>query len=215
MIKFTFERDGSLLAELAKRGADPRPVLKAWGAYLRAGGKAMVEKGAFAPWAASTVAKYAATGTASVTAQGKVRSSYAAKLDTTLKRRGNTDARAALASLVAGDRTTKTDNRAVNRLRRRLEKADKAIESGKAVNIGKRKTERHTMLGKLRQAFRSAVVGNGVTVTNMVGYSKVHNEGGSVGNGATVPERRFLSISQAASSELADMVLNYLLRGKA
>lgn len=212
-VKYTLDRDGNLLRDIADRARELRPVLRQWGAYLRAGGKAKIAAGDFAPWAPSTIAKYAATGTASVTAQGKVRSSAAKKLDQALRRSGNEDARQALRTLLAGGTAT-TNNRAVNRLRRRLDAAKKKIDSGGEVNIGKRKIERTKLLGKLANAFVAKVQSAAVVVENAVKWSRVHNEGGRVGNDATVPERRFLSISADASRELADIALRWLVGGK-
>lgn len=212
-VKFTLDRDGSLLHDIAGRARELRPVLRQWGAYLRAGGKAKIAAGDFAPWAPATVAKYATTGTAAVTAQGKVRSSVAKKLDQALRRSGNEDARQALRTLLAGGTPT-TSNRAVNRLRRRLDAAKKKLDGGGEVNIGKRKIERTKLLGKLANAFTARLQSAAVVVENAVKWSRVHNEGGRVGNGATVPERRFLGISDEARRELADIALRWLVGGK-
>jgi phage gpG-like protein len=212
-VKFTLDRDGSLLRDIADRARELRPVLRQWGAYLRAGGKAKIAAGDFAPWAASTMAKYAATGTAAVTKQGKVRSSVAKKLDQALRRSGNEDARQALRTLLAGGTPT-TSNRAVNRLRRRLDAAKKKLDSGGEVNVGKRKIERTKLLGKLANAFSARLQSAAVVVENAVKWSKVHNEGGRVGNGTTVPERRFLGISDDARRELADIALRWIVGGK-
>lgn len=212
-VKYTLDRDGNLLRDIADRARELRPVLKQWGAYLRAGGKAKIAAGDFAPWAPSTIAKYAGTGTGVITKQGTIRSSAAKKLDQALKRHGNEDARQALRTLLAGGSPT-TTNRAVNRLRRRLDAAKKKLDSGGEVNIGQRKIERTTLLGKMANAFVAKIQGGAVYVANVVAWSRVHNEGGRVGNGATVPERRFLSISADASRELADIALRWLVGGK-
>jgi len=102
----------------------------------------------------------------------------------------------------------------VNRLRRRLDAAKKKLDGGGEVNIGKRKIERTKLLGKLANAFTARLQTAAVVVENAVKWSRVHNEGGRVGNGATVPERRFLGISDEARRELADIALRWIVGGK-
>ena len=213
--KFTLVREGSLLADIASRAKDARPVLKQWGAYLKAGAKqAFIEKAP--PLAPSTLAKQASTGTSAVTQQAKVRASYARSLDTALRRKGSTEAREDLRRLLGGDLSKGGSNRAVDRLRRRLLTARKAKAAGMRIATGKTKAEKTKGVrgGSMGRAFAAIIRGLGVIVQNTAKYSKVHDEGGRVGNGAVLPAWGFMFISAKARAELAEIALNWLLRGK-
>lgn len=211
--RFTLIRDGSMLQDIASRAKDARPVLKQWGAFLKAGAKKAFKEKA-PPLAASTIKKNAATGTSSVTAAGKVRASYAANLDRALKRKGNEDARAALRQLLAGNLQARSYNRSVDRLRRRLQAAQAAKEIGVAVAIGKRKGEKSSERGgKMANAFKAIIRGVRVVVENAARYSKVHDEGGAVGNGAVLPAWNFMEITASARQQLADIALRWLVEG--
>lgn len=213
--KFTLVREGSLLADIAARAKDARPVLKQWGAYLKAGAKqAFVDKAP--PLAPSTLAKQAHTGTSAVTQQAKVRVSYARKLDATLRRKGSGDAREALRRVLSGDLSTGSANRTVDRLRRRLQTAQKAKAAGMRIATGKTQAEKSKGVrgGSMGRAFRAMIRGLGVIVENSAKYSKVHDEGGRVGNGAVLPAWGFMFISGKAREAMAEIALNWLLRGK-
>ena len=54
----------------------------------------------------------------------------------------------------------------------------------------------------------------GVIVQNTAKYSKVHDEGGRVGNGAVLPAWGFMFISAKARADLAEIALDWILRGK-
>jgi hypothetical protein len=139
--KFTLVREGTLLADIAARAKDARPVLKQWGAYLKAGAKqAFIDKAP--PLAPSTLAKQASTGTSAVTQQAKIRASYARSLDTALRRKGSTEAREDLRRLLSGDLSKGGGNRAVDRLRRRLLTAKKAKTAGMRLATGKTQLEK-------------------------------------------------------------------------
>lgn len=213
--KFTLVREGTLLADIAARAKDARPVLKQWGAYLKAGAKqAFIDK---APLLApSTLAKQATTGTSAVTQQAKVRASYARSLDTALRRKGSTEAREDLRRLLSGDMSKGGGNRAVDRLRRRLLTAEKAKVAGMRLATGKTQLEKSKGIrgGKMGGAFRVLFRGLSVIVQNSAKYSAVHNRGGRVGNGAVLPAWEFMFISAKAKADLAEIALNWILRGK-
>ena len=217
--KFTLLREGDVFRQLAERARDAKPVLRQWGAYLRAAARAKIEAGeGMPPLAASTAAKYAAQGTAAVTQQGKVRSSYARQLDQKLRRKGSDDARAELRRLLSGGSREKgaavSGNRTVDRLRRRLQTAAAAKQIGARVATGKTKLERHKLLGAVAGAFKVVAKGVRVVVENQVKYSGVLSAGGSVGNGAQLPERDFTSISDRARQVLAEIALRWIVGGK-
>jgi len=213
--KFTLVREGTLLADIAARAKDARPVLKQWGAYLKAGAKqAFIDKAP--PLAPSTLAKQATTGTSAVTQQAKVRASYARSLDTALRRKGSTEAREDLRRLLSGDLSKGGGNRAVDRLRRRLLTAKKAKAAGMRLATGKTQLEKSKGVrgGKMGGAFRALIQRLGVIVENTAKFSRVHDEGGRVGNGAVLPAWGFMFISAKARAEMAEIALNWLLRGK-
>jgi len=213
--KFTLIREGTLLADIAARAKDARPVLKQWGAYLKAGAKqAFIDKAP--PLAPSTLAKQASTGTSAVTQQAKVRASYARSLDTALRRKGSTEAREDLRRLLSGDLSKGGGNRAVDRLRRRLLTAKKAKAAGMRLATGKTSLEKSKGIrgGKMGGAFRALIQRLGVIVENTAKFSRVHDEGGRVGNGAVLPAWGFMFISAKARAEMAEIALNWLLRGK-
>lgn len=213
--KFTLVREGTLLADIAARAKDARPVLKQWGAYLKAGAKqAFIDKAP--PLAPSTLAKQATTGTSAVTQQAKVRASYARSLDTALRRKGSTEAREDLRRLLSGDLSKGGGNRAVDRLRRRLLTAKKAKGAGMRLATGKTRLEKSKGIrgGKMGGAFRALIQRLGVIVENTAKFSRVHDEGGRVGNGAVLPAWGFMFISAKARAEMAEIALNWILRGK-
>lgn len=212
--RFTLTRDRRLFAEIVARARQTRPVLRQWGALIKAAVRKQFKEKA-PPRAASTEAKRAATGTSSVTAAGKVRSSYAANLDRTLKRKGNEDARAALRELRAGNLNARSYNRTVDRLRRRLQAAQAAKEIGAKVAIGKRQSERNQDRGgKMAGAFKAIIKGFAVRVENAARYSKVHDEGGRVGNGAVLPSWNFAEITAGTRAALADVAVQWLTEGR-
>jgi hypothetical protein len=213
--KFTLVREGTLLADIAARAKDARPVLKQWGAYLKAGAKqAFIDKAP--PLAPSTLAKQASTGTSAVTQQAKIRASYARSLDMALRRKGGTEAREDLRRLLSGDLSKGGGNRAVDRLRRRLLTAKKAKAAGMRLATGKTQLEKSKGIrgGKMGGAFRALIQRLGVIVENTAKFSRVHDEGGRVGNGAVLPAWGFMFISAKARAEMAEIALNWLLRGK-
>lgn len=217
MVKFSLVRDeaSALFAEIQERARETRPVLRQWGAFLKAGAQAAFVRKA-PPKAASTLAKEAKTGTSAVTAEGKVRAAYARQLDQKLKRKGSVEARAELRQLLAGNLGRGgSGNRAVDRLRRRLQAAQAAKSIGAKLAIGKRKGEKATGRGgKMGGAFRVFIEGLRVRVRNMARYSEVHDEGGKVGNGATLPPWNFMEITDSGAEKLADIALAWLLEGK-
>jgi hypothetical protein len=214
---FTLVRSGSLLEEIAKRAKETKPVLRQWGAYLRAGARSATEAGTgMAPWAKSTAEKYAHTYSGKITAQAKVRKSYAAKLDKVLRRKGNEDARRELRRVLSGDTSGKVAwNSTVNRLQRHLKKAQAAKAAGGKVALGKAKSEKHKLMGKAAGAFKVSLETFRVLVTNMIEYSGVLFGGGRVGHGAVLPDRSAaLAISASAREALGKMVTDWLVKGK-
>lgn len=212
-VKFTLVREGSLLSDIAERAKDAKPVLKQWGALLKAAAKRQMADLA-PPLAASTLYKQQHTGTGSLTRQANVRASYAKRLDQTLKRKGAEEARADLRKLLSGDRGS-SGNKTVASLRRRLERAKRGRDMGLRVATGKTQAERTGGVrgGKMIRAWRAVARGLAVAVENLVPFSGVHDEGGRVGNGATLPAWGFTEIPERVRSELARIALDWIMKG--
>ena len=103
-------------------------------------------------------------------------------------------------------------NKTVAALQRKLERAKQQLAKGGSVNIGKRKAEKHKLLGSLGRAFSVKASSSQATVTNNVPFSGVLLEGGTVGNGAWLPARRYLEVSSDVRRRLADITLEHFLR---
>lgn len=74
------------------------------------------------------------------------------------------------------------------------------------------RSERSTrLLGGLYDSLHLAVEAKLVKVFSGPRWSGVHNEGGTAGNGATIPERRFLQITSADVHFVVEMFRHYLL----
>lgn len=215
-VRFRVVKDeaGPLFEEIAARAGEAKPPLRRMGALMKAGVvKAMKAKAP--PKAAATVEKEAKTGTSSVTAQGKVRAEYARRLAETFRRRGDVDAQQALGRVMTGDLETKTGNRTVDRLRRRLQAAQAAKEIGATVAIGKRKSERNAPRGGKMLGANKVVLGRlSVKVQNAVRFSAAHDEGATVGHGAKLPPWHFMEIDAAGAEMLAGIALDWILEGK-
>ena len=169
--------------------------------------------------------------TSKVTAWGGVRESYATKLESYLRvqgAKGSTTAAADLAELRrlrAGgkvDRDAKgkkvaawNGSKAVDRLRRGLARAQDQRAKGKRATVGgdRRRSEGHKLLGSVARQITWNVEGNRVTTMSRVPWSDVHNKGGAVGNGATVPEREFLYLEPGDLAEMNKIALQHLMNG--
>jgi len=210
----TVKRSGSLLKLLAERAANPQGLLKQFGAFIRAEAQDRIASGeGMAPWADSTRRKYEAEGTGAITSRARVRLSYARKLSTYLKRTGAEDAREQLRKLYRGGRVEETTSKPIERLQKRLDRARKTKAKGGAVNVGKTKAERRSVLGQLVKTFSSKLrTKTRIAVVNYAGFSAVQNDGGQVGNGSTLPSRKFLEVTERARRWMAQKTIDYLLR---
>lgn len=215
MLRLKWKRTGDTFKKIKERAKEANPILRQWAAVLKAEAKEQFADRA-PPLAASTKYKLEHQGTGAITAAGKARQSYADQLDRKLKRSGNTAAREDLLAVLRGVRNKSTlasDNKAVDRLRRRLVAAEAARAGGKAIATGKKKIQGHVRGGKMARAFKGMVRGSRAVVENAVKFSKVHDTGGSVGNNATLPAWNFTEITQAVRDRLASIALNFWLGG--
>ena len=196
---------------IEERASDWKPVLRRWTGYLK--GQAKKKFKVLKPLSPKTIKRYSRNRTAKVTKAGKVRVGYARKLRSYLRRQGKDEGsalNATLEQLRAGDLSVNTSgNRALARLQKQLQKA----ATGKVVGGDKRKIDNHQILGKLAGALVGSVQGDTAKVENAVGFSKVQNEGGPVGNKAVLPARTTLSIESKDPKVLAEIVVDHLLRG--
>jgi len=201
-----------LLAKLQEAARNTDELMMRMGSYVRAVSVEKIDSGdGLAPWAESTKKKYESTGTSKITASGRVRASVAKKLDQTFRRKGNDEARRELRAVLGGS-SIKPKNRTVGALQRKLERAKQQLAKGKAVNIGAKKAEKHKLLGSLGRAFSVKSTATLATIINNVPFSGVLQEGGTVGNGARLPERRFLEVSSEVRRRLANITLDHFLR---
>jgi len=213
---------------IAKRAGDTAGLLRRWGGYFRA--KAHDRADAAEGWpglSAATREKLEQTRTSSVTVAGEIRKSYGSKLDGYLKlqqSKGTPSAAADIAELrrLRGGGRVERDakgkkaaawagSKAIDRLRKRLAKAQDQRAKGKRASVGgdKRKIAKHRLLGSVARQIVWNVEGSRVTTLSRVPWSGVHNEGGSVGNGATVPKRNFLRIDASDTLELSKIALEH------
>jgi phage gpG-like protein len=201
-----------LLAKLQEAARNTDELMMRMGSYVRAVAVEKIDSGeGLAPWAESTKKKYESTGTSKITASGRVRASVAKKLDQTFRRKGNDEARRELRAVLGGS-SVKPKNKTVAALQRKLERAKQQLAKGGSVNIGKRKAEKHKLLGSLGRAFSVKASATLATVINNVPFSGVLLTGGTVGNGARLPERRFLEVSSEVRRRLANITLDHFLR---
>lgn len=213
-LKWRLKRSGNTFGKLKERAKEANPILRRWLGILKAEAKEQFADRA-PPLAPATVARYSGLGTASVTAVAKVRQSYAKQLDRKLS--GDETARQDLLAVLRGVRnkaSLDSDNKTVDRLRRRLVAAEAARAGGRAIATGKKKIQGHVRGGKMARAFKGRLRGNRAVVENAVKFSKIHDTGGTVGNGASLPAWNFTEITQAVRDRLAAVALNFWLGKK-
>lgn len=211
-VKFSLAMEDPItFRKIEDNARDWKPVLKRWTGFLKSQSKKKYDS--LAPLAQSTLRKYAHTRTSKVTKAGRVRVSYARNLKRALKRQGKDGGAsliATLSQLRAGDLDVSTfQSKALGRLQRALVKA----QTGKVVGGNKRKIQGHKILGKLIGALVGSINGDTARVENAARYSKVINEGGTVGNGAVLPARTTLSIEQSDTRVLGEIVVDHMLNG--
>ncbi len=219
---------------IARRAGDTKGLLHAWGGHLRKEALKRAEKAeGWAPLSEAYQLKLQQTRTSSVTQLGALRKGYASKLEGYLRgqeKKGVATAPADLAELrrlrsVVGaviDRDQKGKkaaawggSKAVDRVRKRLAKAEDQRAKGKRATVGgdKRKAERHKLLGSVARQIVFNVVDSATSVKTLsrVPWSKVHNEGGAVGNGASVPARVFLRLDATDMAKLSKIAEDHFM----
>lgn len=211
------------LALLLRNAEEVKPLLRRWAGYLRKKAKERAQGVTSPPLAESTVKKYLQARGPLITRQGTVRQAQARRIAQALAARRDRSSRAELERLVqlapqlasgqagARDRAAapagKTFDRSVERVRKAL-LARRTKRRAKPKDPG----GRH-LLGKLITAWKAFVNPRSAAVANMVSWSAIHNEGGTAGNGAPIPARLKLEITQEDIAELEKIVLEHITGG--
>lgn len=217
-----------MLGGVEARARDSKGILRRWMGYMRKKAKDRFAELGGPPLAPSTQRRYEQTRTSSVTAHGEVRKSYAQNLERyyrvkhrdketrQLTDRGR-ELVAELRRLSAGGNpsrsTLEAEDKAIARLRQRLEKAQ---TTRRRVGGDRRKSDKHQLLGRLRTSLEGFTTALSAILRNRVPWSGVHNEGGTAGHRASIPQRTTLQILAEDVAELAKIEVQHLLgiRGK-
>ncbi len=69
------------------------------------------------------------------------------------------------------------------------------------------------MLGRLPRAWKSTVTEDGLQMRNMVRWSRAHDEGAVVGNGARLPRRQFAFLGSDFVNGASDIYVRHVMRG--
>lgn len=195
---------------LVRALTDLRPPLRAFGAYLRAKfkGRFDAEGPGWPPLAQSTGHELIHRFTGKVTAAGRLReTSRLKRLRAQLQRdvrKERLDARVLTAfelatrstgggALGAAVRLYVGSQRYAGELRRIAKALDRAHE-GKRGRSARAITRHRRLLGKLRSTIKARLEDGGLRVGSFIEWAGVHNEGGPVGHGATVPARTFAEL---------------------
>ena len=213
-VKFKFNSKGTVFEDLVANAKRPKAILAEWGKLLKDEAKELMTDRA-PPLAPSTIKKQQHQGTAPITAQGNARASYAKGLDTLLKRKG-INATAELRRLASGDTSRSSKGiKVIDRLRRKVERAKLVKAKGGKIDIGKKTIERTggERGGKFRKAWTRVYEGLSVIVVNAWDKSGIHDTGGKVGNGATLPNWNFTEIRQKVRDQMSILAIDWLLRG--
>ncbi len=205
---------------LLRNAEQTKPLLRRWAGYLRKKARERAQAATSPPLAESTVRKYLQARGPLVTRMGTVRQAQARRIAQALSARKKWDSRAELERLVqlapdvaagkAGARerlqaaSGQPFDRSVERVRKAL-----AAQKTKRRKRPKDPGGRH-LLGKLVTAWKAFVNPRSAAVANMVDWSAIHNEGGTAGNGANIPARLGLEITQEDVDELVKIVLQHL-----
>lgn len=208
--------------------ADLQPPLRSFGAYLRAKfkGRFDAQGPGWPPLAQSTGHELIHRYTGRVTAAGRLReTSRLKRLRAQLQRdvrKERLDARVLTAfelatrstggaALGAAIRLHVATQRYAGELRNTAKALDRAHE-GKRTRQARAITRHHQLLGKLRSTIKARLEGSGIRIGSFVPWAGVHNEGGPVGHGATVPARTFAELEDEDVDVFAKLLLDRSIR---
>jgi phage gpG-like protein len=103
--------------------------------------------------------------------------------------------------------TKRSKLNAAEKLQVKLQKLSDMTHAERSAKLGKnRNIKKHKMLGKLASSINSTIKGSTLTVYSKVPWAGVHNDGGTAGHGARIPERTFLTLEDADLEVLAELV---------
>lgn len=209
---------------------DLRQPLRAFGAYLRAKFKAhfAAEGPGWAPLAQSTAHRMIHSYTGRITQGGRLRETPTLKrLRGQLKRdvvAGRVDIAAfwALSSATrstGGGRLGEAIRFHIHGKSRKYEGALKRLagdlnraHDGKQRKQKRAITKHSHLLGKLASTIKAQLQGSTLVVGSFVPWAGVHNEGGPVGHGAVVPERRFAELEPEDVDEFTKRLIERAIR---
>lgn len=189
-------------------------ILREWGKYLRRkANQRFAEQGPGWPGLAeSTTEGREHRFTGRITKYGKVRASYE-------KNRARQIKGQILRALKRGEGRGlkgKTLGQTLGRYHQTTAALKRAAEKQAAKKQEKRRSgktvaeqqQNRPILGRLRSSLIAKLDGRNAIVESRAPWSSVHNEGGTVGNGAQVPERQFLVIDDEDPEELRRIAEN-------
>lgn len=207
---------------------DLQPPLRMFGAYLRAKfkGRFDAEGPGWPPLAQSTSHELIHRFTGKVTASGDLReTSRLKRLRAQLQRdvrKERLNARVLTAfelatrstgggALGAAIRLHVGTQRYAGELRSIAKALDRAHQ-GKRTRQVRAISRHHRLLGKLRSTIKARLQDGGIRVGSFVEWAGVHNEGGAVGHGATVPARTFAELENDDVDVFAKLLLDRGIR---
>ena len=213
---------------LVRALTDLRPPLRSLGAYLRAKftGRFDAEGPGWPPLAQSTGHELIHRFTGKVTAAGRLReTSRLKRLRAQLQRdvrRERLDARVLTAfelatrstgggALGAAIRLHVDGQRYAGELRSLTKALDRAHD-GRRSRRARAISRHHRLLGKLRSTIKARLEDGGIRVGSFIDWAGVHNEGGPVGHGATVPARTFAELEDDDVDVFAKLLLDRGIR---
>lgn len=209
------------LEAIIERLQDLMPILRRFGAYLRARAKARFESEGpgWQPLAQQTGHGLIHRRLGRVTRIGSLRETAALKgLRAQLRRDVRAD-RLDARVLGAFERATRSTGGgrlrgAVNayvreqKYKGQLLRIAKDLDRAGKLRAGKRAiTRHHRLLGRLASTIRAQVKKKELIVMSIVDWAGVHNVGGEVGHGAHVPARTFLELEDRDVDVLRDLIL--------
>lgn len=206
-----------------ERIEDLKPPLREMGAVLRKEAKEMIRTGqGLPPLAPATLARRLQTGTSRITKHGDLRASYAVAIDRQSKRLFGLEKWAKNRYFGIGKYALPDDVKVkLARHRAKLEKLNKQLVRAQEQGYQERKTGKSvakrrgtTRLGqRFAASISTKVLVHGASGTLIV-YSKikwsaVQNDGGAVGNGATVPACHFLVLRREHLDRFAHILVKH------
>lgn len=188
-----------------------KPILSRFARYKRSEIKGRFKSQEFAPLAQSTIEHREHEHTGKFTKFGKLRAKF-------VERRAAQFRGKLLRTLRANDGkwlTTFTAKfeKQTERLNKQLAKqqAKPASERKIGETVAERDAKKNRpILGKLSSSIEAVIDRDSVVIRSKVPWAGVHNDGGTAGHGARIPERKFLELTGEDTKELQRIAEGYL-----